>query len=64
MLSQGLGSVECFRLLSNPPPSEEMLQLLDLAVKEGYLVRGFISKKEGAGRRVSVRVDPTYCTCV
>ena len=32
-------------------PDEDMRRLLDLAVGEGYLVRGFISKKEGTGRR-------------
>ena len=33
-------------------PSPEVLRLLDLAAREGYVVRGFISKKEGGGRRV------------
>ena len=32
-------------------PKTRLLRLLNLAVGEGYLVRGFISKKEGIGRR-------------
>lgn len=41
-----------------------MLERLELAVGEGYLVRGFISKKEGIGRRylyvLTRRVAPAY----
>lgn len=45
-------------------PSEKTRRLLDLAVKEGYLVYGFISKKEGAGRRrlyvLTRRIAPMF----
>ena len=45
-------------------PKESLLRLLDLAVREGYLVRGFISKKEGIGRRylyvLTRRVAPAF----
>ena len=45
-------------------PKENLLRLLDLAVREGYLVRGFISKKEGIGRRylyvLTRRVAPAF----
>ena len=63
MLSQG--SVRrVFSFAFQSPPSKEMLQLLDLAVKEGYLVRGFISKKEGSGRRdlyvLTRRIAPAF----
>ena len=42
----------------------ELTKLLELAVREGYLVRGFISKKEGIGRRylyvLTRRVGPAF----
>ena len=45
-------------------PKESLLRLLSLAVGEGYLVRGFISKKEGIGRRylyvLTRRVAPAF----
>ena len=45
-------------------PKDNLLRLLDLAVREGYLVRGFISKKEGIGRRylyvLTRRVAPAF----
>ena len=45
-------------------PENALLHLLDLAVGEGYLVRGFISKKEGRGRRLlyvlTRRVAPAF----
>ena len=45
-------------------PQEYLLKLLNLAVGEGYLVRGFISKKEGTGRRylyvLTRRVAPAF----
>ena len=45
-------------------PTKRLLRLLDLAVREGYLVRGFISKKEGIGRRylyvLTRRVAPAF----
>ena len=45
-------------------PKEALLGLLELAVREGYLVRGFISKKEGIGRRylyvLTRRVAPAF----
>ena len=40
-----------FSLAFQSRPKESLLKLLNLAVGEGYLVRGFISKKEGIGRR-------------
>ena len=33
-------------------PSEEVERLLDLAIAEGYMMKGFISRKEGTGRRI------------
>lgn len=33
-------------------PGQDLERLLALAVEEGYLTRGFISRKEGTGRRV------------
>ena len=51
-----------FAFQSRPMP--ELTKLLDLAVSEGYLVRGFISKKEGIGRRylyvLTRRVGPAF----
>ena len=45
-------------------PKEDLARLLELAVGEGYLVRGFISKKEGTGRRylyvLTRRVGPAF----
>lgn len=45
-------------------PKEDLTRLLELAVGEGYLVRGFISKKEGIGRRylyvLTRRVGPAF----
>ena len=45
-------------------PNETLLKLLNLAIGEGYLVRGFISKKEGIGRRylyvLTRRVAPAF----
>ena len=45
-------------------PEEKLIHLLELAVSEGYLVRGFISKKEGVGRRylyvLTRRVGPAF----
>ena len=45
-------------------PDRRMAKLLDLAVGEGYLVRGFISMKEGIGRRylyvLTRRVAPAF----
>ena len=45
-------------------PNETLLKLLNLAAGEGYLVRGFISKKEGIGRRylyvLTRRVAPAF----
>ena len=51
-----------FAFQSRPKP--EFAKLLELAVSEGYLVRGFISKKEGIGRRylyvLTRRVGPAF----
>ena len=51
-----------FAFQSRPEP--ELTKLLELAVREGYLVRGFISKKEGIGRRylyvLTRRVGPAF----
>ena len=45
-------------------PKAELAKRLELAVSEGYLVRGFISKKEGIGRRylyvLTRRVAPAF----
>lgn len=45
-------------------PKADLTRLLELAVCEGYLVRGFISKKEGIGRRylyvLTRRVGPAF----
>ena len=45
-------------------PDKRILHLLDLAVSEGYLVRGFIASKEGGGRRylyvLSRRFAPAF----
>ena len=45
-------------------PNETLLKLLNLAIREGFLVRGFISKKEGIGRRylyvLTRRVAPAF----
>ena len=45
-------------------PKADLAKLLKLAVSEGYLVRGFISKKEGIGRRylyvLTRRVGPAF----
>lgn len=53
-----------FSFAFQSPPTEELTRLLDLAVSEGYLVRGFISKKEGIGRRnlyvLTRRVGPAF----
>lgn len=73
---KGLGAVFKQKILSQDserrvfsfafqsPPSEETLWLLDLAIMEGYLVRGFISKKEGIGRRylyvLTRRIAPAF----
>ena len=45
-------------------PKAHLARLLELAISEGYLVRGFISKKEGIGRRylyvLTRRVGPAF----
>ena len=45
-------------------PSDELVRLLELAICEGYFMRGFISRKEGTGRRVlyvlTRRLGPAY----
>ena len=63
-LVEGLGSIFKAKMLSNDSerrvfsfaiqdePSEEVERLLDLAIAEGYLMKGFISRKEGTGRRI------------
>lgn len=63
MLSQD-SERRVFSFAFQSPPSEKTLRLLDLAVREGYLVRGFISKKEGIGRRylyvLTRRIAPAF----
>ncbi len=53
-----------FAFQSRPKPESRMPALLEMAVGEGYLVRGFISKKEGIGRRylyvLTRRVAPAF----
>ena len=72
----GLGATFKRKMLSNDSerrvfsfafqsrPKAELARLLELAVSEGYLVRGFISKKEGIGRRylyvLTRRVGPAF----
>lgn len=63
-LVEGLGNLYRSKMLSSDAerrvfsfafqdePGKEVEQLLDWAVEEGYLMRGFISRKEGTGRRV------------
>jgi hypothetical protein len=63
-LAEGLGHIFKLKMLSKDSerrvfsfafqnePGEEVERLLNLAVAEGYLMKGFISKKEGTGRRV------------
>lgn len=45
-------------------PNDSLLGLLDLAIREGYLARGFISKKDGTGRRylyvLTRRIAPAF----
>ena len=45
-------------------PQERTINLLNLAINEGYLIRGFISKKEGSGKRIlyvlTRRVGPAF----
>ena len=63
MLSQG-SERRVFSFAFQSPPSRETLQLLDLAIMEGYLMRGFISTKEGIGRRylyvLTRRISPAF----
>jgi hypothetical protein len=46
-------------------PGEKIVRLLELAIAEGYLMKGFISKKEGTGRRtlyvLTRRLAPAFC---
>jgi hypothetical protein len=63
-LIEGLGNLYKFKMLSEDAErrvfsfafqdeaGKEIDQLLSWAVEEGYLMRGFISRKEGTGRRV------------
>jgi len=63
LLISGLGNIFKQKMLSEDSerkvfsfafqdePSSEIERLLDLAISEGYLMKGFISKKEGTGRR-------------
>lgn len=73
---EGLGAVFKQKMLSQDserrvfsfafqsPPNKKMLELLDLAIREGYLARSFISKKEGVGRRylyvLTRRIAPAF----
>lgn len=63
-LIEGLGNIFKAKMLSGDAerrvfsfafqdePTEEVERLIDLAISEGYLMKGFISRKEGTGRRV------------
>ncbi len=63
-LIEGLANIFKQKMLSNDAerrvfsfafqtePSEEIERIVDLALAEGYLMKGFISRKEGTGRRV------------
>ena len=63
MLSEG-SERRVFSFAFQSPPSKETLRLLDLAIMEGYIMRGFISKKEGIGRRylyvLTRRLGPAF----
>ncbi len=75
-LVEGLGNACKQKMLSNASerrvfsfafqdePTEEIERLLDLAVSEGYFMKGVISRKEGTGRRtlyvLTRRVAPIY----
>lgn len=75
-LVEGLGNLFKSKMLSSDSerrvfsfafqdePSEEVERLLNLAIGEGYLMKGFISRKEGTGRRVlyvmTRRLAPAY----
>ena len=75
-LIEGLANIFKAKMLSNDSerrvfsfafqdePTSEIERLLDLAVSEGYLMKGFISRKEGTGRRIlyvlTRRVAPAY----
>jgi len=62
-LIEGLGTLYKQKMLSKDSerrvfsfafqnePGEKIERLLELAISEGYLMKGFISKKEGTGRR-------------
>ena len=63
-LIEGLGSLFKKKMLSTDSerrvfsfafqtaPNDDIVRLLSLAISEGYFIKGFISKKEGTGRRV------------
>lgn len=63
-LIEGLANIFKAKMLSNDSerrvfsfafqdePLAETERLLDLAISEGYLMKGFISRKEGTGRRI------------
>lgn len=62
-LIEGLGSLLKQKMMSKDSerrvfsfafqtsPNEELIKILNMAISEGYLMRGYISKKEGTGRR-------------
>ena len=63
ILSQG-SERRVFSFALQSRPSERLAKLFNLAVTEGYLMRGVISRKEGTGRRIlyvlTRRVAPAF----
>ena len=63
MLSQD-SERRVFSFAFQSSPNKKTLKLLDLAIREGYLARSFISKKEGVGRRylyvLTRRIAPAF----
>ena len=63
MLSQD-SERRVFSFAFQSSPNKKTLELLDLAIREGYLARSFISKKEGVGRRylyvLTRRIAPAF----
>ena len=73
---EGLANIFKAKMLSNDAerrvfsfafqdePAPDIERLLDLAVSEGYLMKGFISRKEGTGRRIlyvlTRRIAPAF----
>ena len=75
-LIEGLGNIFKEKMLSEDSerrvfsfafqdePTADIERLLDMAISEGYFIKGFISKKEGTGRRslyvLTRRIAPVF----